>query len=78
MTSKEVKKNINARFGVHKPHKIFLSKKSAIEWVDKHVEDGCVDNHRFTYLSDKEGLQKYYDQLEKVVAVITMPLLGLG
>ena len=40
----------------------FDNEEQAREWMEKKVDDSCIDNHRFAYLDDATGMAKYQIQ----------------
>lgn len=42
--------------------KNFKTKEEAIAWVVEHVDDPCVDNERFAFVSDLDAMDQYEDQ----------------
>jgi len=37
----------------------FATQEEALEWMERHVDDHCIDNRRFAYLNDEAALDKY-------------------
>lgn len=40
----------------------FGSVEEAYEWMVNLIDDGCIDNYRFAFQNDKEGMDKYERQ----------------
>jgi len=50
---------------ISKTRRVFLSRKRAFTWLNKVVDDGCVDNYRFAYLNDKRSIEEYAKQVKE-------------
>lgn len=43
----------------------FSSKKEALDWMYKEVDDLCVDNERFAYYNDEKAMAAYDKQVDE-------------
>ena len=42
----------------------FKTLDDAAEWMERQVDDSCVDNHRFAFLDDAAEMDKYKNAIE--------------
>lgn len=40
----------------------FETKEDAISWMIGEIDDECIDNIRFSFLDDAEGVEQYLNQ----------------